>query len=334
MSYELKHIGGIVTEAKEVVERDGVRLGQIEGFIATWDLDEGFDRFKQGAFKQSLKEHKRRHRRPVRLLSQHHTLIGGWPIAGVVENEIGLFGVGEINLDTVEGANVFALAKQGVLSDLSVGFSARDFGFIEEDAKIDSESEPRKVRIRVIKKATLWEGSIVDEPMNRAAVITDVKGFADLAISERGLLWDGYDGPDDSAYVMISDRPFAIASKGMSGVLAVCPERLMEASRHLKDDPDPESIGTVERYLAKLGEPSPFPAEQREFFGSTDVKGWTQRDLEQALQRSGTFSKSAAKLLAGAIQLPGGESTLRDAEDRANLLGQLNDSLRGLGTLI
>jgi hypothetical protein len=334
MSYELKHIGGMVTEAKEVVERDGVRLGQIEGFIATWDLDEGFDRFKQGAFKQSLVEHKRRHRRPVRLLSQHHTLIGGWPIAGVVENEIGLFGVGEINLDTVEGANVFALAKQGVLTDLSVGFSARDFGFIEEDAKLDSEPEPRKVRIRLIKKATLWEGSIVDEPMNRAAVITSVKHFADLRIQERGRVWNEYEGDDPDAFVMVCGKRFAIASEDAAGELAICPEQLMAASLLLIEDPDPESIGTLERYLAKLGEPSPFPAEQREFFGATDVKAWTQRDLEQALQRCGTFSKSAAKLLAGALHLPGGESSLQDAEDRANLLGQLNDSLRRLKTSI
>ena len=63
------------------------------------------------------------------------------------------------------GREVFALAKQGVLSDFSIGWSKEN----QDTETIDG--------IRYIKKAEVWEGSIVDEPMNPKAVITAVKSI-------------------------------------------------------------------------------------------------------------------------------------------------------------
>jgi HK97 family phage prohead protease len=149
-------------------ERNGVPVGIVAGYIATWDPDTGGifgmpDQFVEGAFAASIEEHRSRGNRQVRLKDHHGRTIGGFPIATVKEDSIGLFGRGEINLETQLGREAFSLARQGVLSDFSVGFVALDDA-VEGD-------------IRRITKADLIEGSIVDEPANRAAKITEVKSL-------------------------------------------------------------------------------------------------------------------------------------------------------------
>jgi len=158
---EVKHLSGQLVEVKQE-DRNGIPVGIIKGHAATFDIDRGMDRFVKGAFVESIQE-LRQNNRPVRMLFQHRgdMLIGGFPIESVREDEKGLSVVGEINLEVQEGREAFALAKQGILTDFSIGFS------VVEDAMEDG--------IRVIKKATIWEFSLVSEPMNPKAVITEVK---------------------------------------------------------------------------------------------------------------------------------------------------------------
>ena len=158
---EVKFLSGRVLEVKQE-DRNGIPIGIIKGHAATFDIDRGNDRFVKGAFIESIQE-LRQNNRPVRMLFQHRgdLLIGGFPIESVREDEKGLAVVGEINLEVQEGREAFALAKQGILTDFSIGFS------VVEDAMEDG--------IRVIKKAIIWEFSLVSEPMNPKAVVTEVK---------------------------------------------------------------------------------------------------------------------------------------------------------------
>lgn len=158
---EVKYLSGQVLEVKQE-HRNGIPIGIIVGHAATFDIDRGMDRFVKGAFIESIQE-LRQNNRPVRMLFQHRgdMLIGGFPIETVREDEKGLSVVGEINLEVQEGREAFALAKQGILTDFSIGFS------VVEDAMEDG--------IRVIKKAIIWEFSLVSEPMNPKAVVTEVK---------------------------------------------------------------------------------------------------------------------------------------------------------------
>lgn len=157
--------GGRVVETKES-ERNGVPVGIVAGYISTWTPDTGGifgvpDQFVPGAWAESLAEHRARGNRQVRLKDMHGRTIGGFPIETVREDDRGLFGVGEINLVSQLGREAFSLARQGVLTDFSVGFSAVD--------------DTVEGGLRLIRKAILWEGSIVDEPANQAARITEVK---------------------------------------------------------------------------------------------------------------------------------------------------------------
>lgn len=157
--------GGRVVEIKQS-ERNGVPVGTVAGYLSTWQPDSGGifgvpDHFQPGAWSESLAEHRARDDRQVRLKDLHGRTIGGFPIDTMREDDIGLFGIGEINLVSQLGREAFSLAKQGVLTDFSVGFSAVD-DIIEGG-------------IRFIRQAILWEGSIVDEPANQNARILEVK---------------------------------------------------------------------------------------------------------------------------------------------------------------
>lgn len=162
---EVKQLGGSITNVKMHETEAGVRVGIVEGYIATWDIDRGDfrgvrDQFKRGAFVESILDHIQR-RRQVRLKDHHGRTVGGFPIEFVKEDERGLFGVGEINLEVQQGRELYSLAQQKVLVDFSIGFSVEEF-------EMDGD-------LRTITKATIWEGSVVDEPMNPAAAITQVK---------------------------------------------------------------------------------------------------------------------------------------------------------------
>jgi HK97 family phage prohead protease len=163
-------------------EINGIPIGIIKGYLATWDIDRGNDKFIRGAFMDSIREHLEKGR-PIRLLAQHYSsdIIGGFPIEKVFEDEKGLFVEGHINLNVQKGAEFYALALQGILSDLSIGYSADDVLF--EDG------------IRKITKATIWEGSIVSEPMNTEATISEVKVVNARSILAKdfagnSVLWD------------------------------------------------------------------------------------------------------------------------------------------------
>jgi hypothetical protein len=166
--------GGYV-KAIEQTERNGVPVGIVEGYIATWDVDRGGwdgvkDQFIRGAFTKSLERH-RKTGRQIRFKDMHGRTVGGFPIETVKEDDIGLFGRAEINLEVQQGREAFSLAKQKVLVDFSVGWGLGKGSTIKDG-------------VRSIPEAEIWEGSIVDEPMNPAAQITAVKAIDFSTLSD------------------------------------------------------------------------------------------------------------------------------------------------------
>lgn len=346
MNKETKQVGGNVVEVKEI-ERQGVKIGVVKGYIATWDLDRGSwgmqDRFVKGAFAESLERH-RRDNRPIRLKDHHSRTVGGFPIETVLEDEIGLFGVGEINLEVQQGREAFALAKQGVLSDFSIGFSSL------EDTVTDD--------IRTIHKAEVWEGSIVDEPMNPKAKITEVKAavpFQDLPLASQDRPWDS-----KAAIVRVKEftdsgeepgskycRAFTWSDKAnandfsayklpfadvINGKLTAVPKGIFAAAKALQDTqggadlPEalrPAAIRHIEKYYAKMGMDSPFEKEDKQYFVADDVKAWTERDVEKFLKATGKMSKSAAKTLADRLDIQPKELDNEDQSDITELLSEL-----------
>lgn len=160
---EVKHLGGSIVEFKEI-QRDGKSFGIVEGHIATFGIDRRDDRFSPGAFDKSIEELKRVGKTQLPFKDFHGRTIGGFPMELLREDNKGLFGVGEINLEIEQGRDAYALAKQGVYDSFSIGFIPKDVDFIDE--------------IREIREAEIVEGSLLDVPMNLDARVTEVKELA------------------------------------------------------------------------------------------------------------------------------------------------------------
>lgn len=114
----------------------------------------------KGAFEKSLKKHEAENL-PIVMLWQHDRTnpIGIWK--NVHEDEYGLCGEGEINLDTQQGREAYSLMKQGALNGLSIGYR-----------EILASS---KGNVRSLTELELYEISPVTFPANTEARITGIK---------------------------------------------------------------------------------------------------------------------------------------------------------------
>jgi HK97 family phage prohead protease len=165
------------------------RFGIIKGYASTFgNVDRGNDVMVKGAFVKSIDWY-RQEGKLIPMCYQHSMMhpIGGFNPAKMYEDEKGLWVEGEINLDTDKGPEAYALAKQGVLTDMSIGFTCQDY---ELSSKSGEESDNGSI-VRKIKEVMLWEVSPVVVPMNPQAKITDVKSFTfDFPMAEKGTSWD------------------------------------------------------------------------------------------------------------------------------------------------
>lgn len=315
LSFEVK--------ASEIKEQkiDGSNFGVFSGHMAAFAKDRQDDIFLPGAFQKSIARHKAIGR-PIRMLSQHNSehLVGAFPIESVREDEKGLFVVGNINLDVQKGRESFSLMKQGVLSDMSIGFSVNHKEGVEF---IDG--------IRFLKEVQIWEGSLVTEPANPAATINEVKSvvpFHDLPLASRDRTWDSKaavarireftdstESPTDDykkAFVFcdwkkrdeFSSYKLPIADI-VNGKLVVVKDAVFAAAKALHANVPEVALKKatkhIERYCAKMGIDSPFADDDKQYFTSAQVKLWSPRDYEKALKQTGMFSKSALRILASKL---------------------------------
>jgi HK97 family phage prohead protease len=321
-----------------IISGESGNFGIIKGYASTYgNVDRGSDVIMPGAFTDSLKRHKKT-KRPVRMGYQHRDLIGGFPIKEVKDDDERLFVVGEVNRDVSEGASSYALAKQGVLRDLSIGFS-----IIEYD--IDNKKD-----IRNINKAELWEISLVSEPMNPKATITEVKefkgatSFKDLSLADRGMTWsksealkrvrdktgstekpsasyrnaffwfDSANSDNFGAYKL----PYADV---VNGQLKAVPRAIFAAAAAMRGarggvnipDADKSKVSNhINKYYDKMGLTSPLKSKSIQYlidfddelkivnnYNIEDVEHIvTPKSFEDLLKDSGVFSRQAATYLA------------------------------------
>ena len=142
--------------------------GTIEGYGSVFGVRDAYDDvIAPGAYAQSLKAHKAEGTMPA-MLWQHDASvpIGVW--LEMVEDAKGLRIKGRLALETVKGAEAYALLKMGALNGLSIGFVSKQWTY------------DRETDVRTLTEVELWEVSLVTFPANEAARITGVKA-ADLA---------------------------------------------------------------------------------------------------------------------------------------------------------
>lgn len=332
-------------KASEIKEQkiDGTNFGVFSGHMAAFAKDRQNDIFVPGAFQRSIDRHKAIGR-PIRMLSQHNSehLVGAFPIEFVREDEEGLFVVGNINLDVQKGRENFSLMKQGVLTDMSIGFSVTN----KEDVEF-------RDGIRFLKQVEIWEGSLVTEPANPAATINEVKSvmpFQDLPLAPRDRAWDSKaamarirkftgatESPTDDyekAFVFcdwkkrdeFSSYKLPIADI-VNGKLVVVKDAVLAAAKALHANVPEEAIKEatkhIERYCAKMDIDSPFSDDDKQYFTSSQVKLWTPRDCERELRKTGMFSKNGLKILASKFDNQQQQDENTHKKDFSELFNQL-----------
>ena len=143
--------------------------GEFSGYAAVFgNRDSGNDIIEKGAFAKTIVEDFNR----IKILALHNDcwLPVGRPIE-LREDDRGLFIKGKIS-DTSMGRDIRTLLKDGVLSELSIGYDAIDFDY-------DSKTDTRHLR-----RIKLWEVSIVTWAMNEQARINEVKSLVEGIKSE------------------------------------------------------------------------------------------------------------------------------------------------------
>lgn len=325
---QYKVIGGHLTEFK-TAHVNGVEVGLISGHIATWDLDEGLDRFHPGAFLKSLHRHRKRPKLSdgsvpgVVMKNQHRNQIGVWPVEGLREDKIGLFGQdGQINLEVQEGQETFSKIRARHVNALSIGF-------IPIQATFEDDGFTRNIT-----ESDFVEGSPVDNPMNQGATITAFKArFRDLPVSAKDVGWEGYGDHDRRAFLAGDEKAIA---QMVDGELMVCQERLTHYAESLMAEGKSANlaeVAAVEGYMAKGGMASPFSAEMRGYYRAEDLTEMTPRQLESVLTASGRLSTGAVKAMVGKMKdhLIADESHRERPTDLiAEILAGLKDSQKTL----
>lgn len=195
------------------VEENGTAPGRFEGYGAVFDnLDDGGDVVMHGAFDATLAQAQAKKRMPKMLLNHGGMApgmtstptdlvpVGKW--SALQPDSNGLQSKGQlINLDTETGKRIYGAMKEGELSDLSIGFTARKW---QRGAKL---GEPK----RRLKAVDLHEISVVTFPMNDRANITSVKSLAFTAYDMRDLeaaLRDGGLSRGDSVKAVAAFKSF------------------------------------------------------------------------------------------------------------------------------
>lgn len=177
--------GSKVQFKSHVTENDnGILIAKFSGILNELNVvDRGRDIVASGAAIKTIADLQQKNRF-LRLFYQHsrHTLpLGGFPAMGLSESSTAIeFKDAELNLGMEQFPNamahaqsVYALLLGKHLSDMSIGFTIVDSEMIEREGQ----------KVRLIKELVLWEGSVVDEPMNMGSVITEVSSNDDEDIT-------------------------------------------------------------------------------------------------------------------------------------------------------
>lgn len=141
----------------EQVDSDGTFCGYASLFGR---VDLGRDVVERGAFAESIA---RRGAAGIRMLFQHdpHQPIGAWQ--EIREDDRGLFVRGKLATGVARAREVLELMRAGALDGLSIGFRT-----------VKAQKDPR-LGVRRIRKADLWEISVVTFPMLPEARVDKVK---------------------------------------------------------------------------------------------------------------------------------------------------------------
>ncbi len=180
--------------------------GSFEGYGSVFSItDRGGDIVAPGAFADTLAAAKAAGRMPA-MLWQHRQAEPIGVYTSMEEDSIGLKVSGKLALKTARGAEAYELMKMGAITGLSIGYKVRD------------DSWDRVTGVRTIKKADLFELSLVTIPMNDASRVSAVKTIEELdSLSEFERHLRDVCGMSKSEATALVSRMKSVISRGDPG---------------------------------------------------------------------------------------------------------------------
>jgi HK97 family phage prohead protease len=198
--------------------------GHIEGLLAGFgNVDHGGDKLLAGCLTKSLAL---RGGNPLPMLLCHDLRrpIGAWKTW--TEAAEGLHVEGKISLGTRDGQEAYALANDGALTGLSIGWQPK------------SHSTNPRTGVREVAEADLMEGSLVPVPMNDKTRVRSIKTIASVRDLEDLLAESGMSGRKaktaaSAAWKAINEAPDedAAARAELEAIFASSSKRLEGKNR-------------------------------------------------------------------------------------------------------
>lgn len=180
--------------------------GSFEGYGSVFSItDRGGDIVAAGAFTDTLAAAKAAGRLPA-MLWQHRQAEPIGIYTSMEEDAVGLKVTGKLAIKTARGAEAYELMKMGAITGLSIGYKVRD------------DSWDRVTGVRTIKKADLFELSLVTIPMNDASRVSAVKTIEELdSLSEFERHLRDVGGFSKSEATALVSRMKSVISRGDPG---------------------------------------------------------------------------------------------------------------------
>lgn len=142
--------------------------GVIEGYASVFGgaPDSYGDVIAPGCFAATLAKHKREGTMPL-MLWGHDSFqppIGNWN--DMAEDGKGLWVQGQVDIEDAMGQRVHRALKRKAMKGLSIGYEA-----------LDTDKDPKRPGVRILKSVELWEVSPVNFPAQRRAAVDTVKSY-------------------------------------------------------------------------------------------------------------------------------------------------------------
>ena len=317
---EFKKQSGHITECKEM-DSNGIPVGVVKGYIATWDIDSWSDQFEKGCFAESLEE-LRMKSKDLPLKAEHMNVIGKFPVNTIYEDERGLFGEANINLEVQEGKEFYSLAKQGAIVDFSIGYVAQEKEMV--------------AGVRKIRKSRVLDGSMVGNPMNENANITEVKSRDELPkkFCDKTVHFNPSNIDDEKAYLF--EKSLQIADI-IDDELIIIPRavinarfKMIEGLEGMTDQEKEEARKTINSLYVDMGFREPFKDGKSQLLNRTEIKSVKGSTLVDILKK--TFSKEASSHISGLIlaDVAASEATVETVDVLKDTLEKLKQTQENL----
>ncbi len=184
-------------------------IAKIEGYAAIYNVaDMSGDIMQENVFSEiNFEKSIPTHVGSLMMLYQHKVdcPIGKW--INFKNDKKGLFVQGEIILDSSKAFDIYALMRGGAINGLSVGFKT-------------VQAIKKRASQRLIKKADLWEISIVSFPMAHDARITHVGDPVEVSVENPVRAGLSTQSARRAPFPPSGARHFAKALKGAADLLS------------------------------------------------------------------------------------------------------------------